>query len=42
MNHVSDLRECEFFFVTRISRLGRAGEYEINFAMYKTRQKNHL
>ncbi|MGI8834615.1 MAG: DHHA1 domain-containing protein [Nitrososphaeraceae archaeon] len=33
MNHVSDLRECEFFFVTRISRLGGAAEYEINFAV---------
>jgi alanyl-tRNA synthetase len=33
MDHVSDLRECEFFFVTRISRLGGEAEYEINFAV---------
>jgi alanyl-tRNA synthetase len=33
MTHVSNLRECEFFFVTRISRLGGAAEYEINFAV---------
>jgi alanyl-tRNA synthetase len=33
MDHASDLRECEFFLVTRISRIGRDGEYEINFAV---------
>jgi alanyl-tRNA synthetase len=33
MDHASDLRECEFFLVTRISRVGGNGEYEINFAV---------
>jgi alanyl-tRNA synthetase len=33
MDHASDLRECEFFLVTRISRIGEDGEYEINFAV---------
>jgi alanyl-tRNA synthetase len=33
MDHASDLRECEFFLVTRISRIGGDGEYEINFAV---------
>jgi alanyl-tRNA synthetase len=33
MDHASDLRECEFFLVTRISRIGGAGECEINFAV---------
>jgi len=33
MDHASDLRECEFFLVTRISRIGGNGEYEINFAV---------
>jgi alanyl-tRNA synthetase len=33
MDHASDLRECEFFLVTRISRIGGSGEYEINFAV---------
>jgi alanyl-tRNA synthetase len=33
MDHASDLRECEFFLVTRISRIGENGEYEINFAV---------
>jgi alanyl-tRNA synthetase len=33
MNHAGDLHECEFFLITRISRSGGAGEYEINFAV---------
>lgn len=33
MDHASDLRECEFFLVTRVSRIGGAGEYEISFAV---------
>lgn len=33
MDHASNLRECEFFLVTRVSRLGGAGEYEISFAV---------
>ena len=33
MNHAGDLHECEFFLITRISRAGGAGEYEINFAV---------
>jgi alanyl-tRNA synthetase len=33
MDHASNLRECEFFLVTRISRIGGNGEYEINFAV---------
>jgi alanyl-tRNA synthetase len=33
MDHASDLRECEFFLVTRVSRIGGAGQYEINFAV---------
>ena len=42
MNHVSDLRECEFFFVTRISRLGGAAEYEINFAVQNQAKESSL
>jgi alanyl-tRNA synthetase len=33
MDHASDLGECEFFLVTRVSRIGGAGEYEISFAV---------
>jgi alanyl-tRNA synthetase len=33
MDHASNLSECEFFLVTRVSRIGGAGEYEINFAV---------
>ena len=33
MNHAWDLHECEFFLITRISRIGGDGEYEINFAV---------
>jgi alanyl-tRNA synthetase len=33
MDHVSNLSECEFFLVTRVSRIGGAGEYEISFAV---------
>ena len=33
MDHASDLRECEFFLITRVSRIGGDGEYEINFAV---------
>lgn len=31
MDHVPDLRGCEFFLITRVSRIGGAGEYEISF-----------
>jgi alanyl-tRNA synthetase len=33
MDHASNLSECEFFLVTRVSRIGGAGEYEISFAV---------
>jgi alanyl-tRNA synthetase len=33
MEHASNLSECEFFLVTRVSRIGGAGEYEISFAV---------
>jgi alanyl-tRNA synthetase len=34
MEHASNLHECEFFLVTRVSRTGRAhSEYEISFAV---------
>jgi alanyl-tRNA synthetase len=33
MDHASNLSECEFFLVTRVSRIGGAGEYEITFAV---------
>jgi alanyl-tRNA synthetase len=33
MEHVSNLRECEFFLVTRISRSQGDSGYEINFAV---------
>jgi alanyl-tRNA synthetase len=33
MDHASNLSECEFFLVTRISRIGGAGEYEISFTV---------
>jgi alanyl-tRNA synthetase len=33
MDHASNLSECEFFLVTRVSRIVGAGEYEINFAV---------
>jgi alanyl-tRNA synthetase len=33
MDHASNLSECEFFLVTRVSRTGGAGEYEISFAV---------
>ena len=41
MDHAGDLHECEFFLITRISRAGRTGEYEINFAV-QTRLRKHL
>jgi alanyl-tRNA synthetase len=33
MDHASNLSECEFFLVTRVSRIVGVGEYEINFAV---------
>jgi alanyl-tRNA synthetase len=33
MDHASDVSECEFFLVTRISRIGGAAGYEINFTV---------
>jgi alanyl-tRNA synthetase len=33
MDHASDVSECEFFLVTRISRIGGADGYEINFTV---------
>jgi alanyl-tRNA synthetase len=33
MDHASNLGECEFFLVTRVSRIGGTGEYEISFAV---------
>lgn len=33
MDHASNLSECEFFLVTKVSRIVGAGEYEINFAV---------
>ena len=33
MEHASNLRECEFFLVTRISRAGGNAGYEINFVV---------
>ena len=34
MEHVSNLRECEFFLVTKVSRSHRNTGYEINFAVH--------
>jgi alanyl-tRNA synthetase len=33
MDHTSDLRECEFFLITRVSKTGGGKEYEIGFAV---------
>jgi alanyl-tRNA synthetase len=33
MDHASNLSECEFFLVTRVSRIGGTGEYEISFTV---------
>jgi alanyl-tRNA synthetase len=33
MDHASNLSECEFFLVTRVSSIGGTGEYEISFAV---------
>jgi alanyl-tRNA synthetase len=33
MDHASNLSECEFFLVTRVSSIGGAGEYEISFTV---------
>ena len=33
MDHASNLHECEFFFVTKMARIGRDDGYEINFVV---------
>ena len=33
MDHTTDLRECEFFLITRVSKTGGGKEYEIGFAV---------
>jgi alanyl-tRNA synthetase len=33
MDHTSNLRECEFFLITRVSKTGGGKEYEIGFAV---------